>query len=134
MTSGAVALGGMLGAGARHAITLGLPSTGGLPWATFVVNISGCLLMGVVMILVVETPGLNPLFRPFVGVGMLGGFTTFSTYSAEVFALHRAGEHLLGGAYLVGTATGAIGAVCLGSAITRRHLSHRVDECKRREP
>jgi CrcB protein len=134
VTSGAVALGGMLGAGARHAVALGIPGTGGLPWATFAVNVSGCLLMGVVMALVVEVPGIHPLVRPFVGVGLLGGFTTFSAYSAEVLALHQAGEHLLGGAYLLGTAAGAIGAVCLGAAMTRRYLSHRVDVRHRGEP
>jgi CrcB-like protein, Camphor Resistance (CrcB) len=69
-----IAVGGMAGAAARHALELLWPtSTGGFPWATFATNVAGCLLIGILMVHVVETGRPHPLVRPFLGVGVLGG-------------------------------------------------------------
>lgn len=89
---GAIALGGGLGALARYGLTVALPTPPGhFPWATFVTNVSGCFLIGVLMVLVTEVWTAHRLVRPFLGVGVLGGFTTYSTYAVEFHGLLRPG-------------------------------------------
>ena len=80
----AVAAGGVLGAVARYGLTTAIPHRpGGFAWATFGINVTGCLLIGVLMVLVEEVWTGRRLLRPFLGVGVLGGFTTFSTYTLD---------------------------------------------------
>jgi CrcB protein len=115
-----IAVGGGLGALARFGIGRLWPtSAGGFPWATFVVNASGCLLIGVLMVLIHEVWSAHPLVRPFVGVGVLGGFTTFSTYSEEVRDLLRPGTAAVALMYLAGTVVVALLAVLAGVRLTR---------------
>jgi CrcB protein len=116
-----IAAGGALGACARH--TLGLAWPTGLarfPWATFVINVSGCFLIGVLMVLITEVWSAHRLLRPFLGVGVLGGYTTFSTYTVEVQRLVAAGAARTGLLYAAGTALAALAAVYAGIAVTRR--------------
>lgn len=115
----AIAAGGMLGAAARHAVSVVIPNGDGFPWSTFVVNASGCLLIGVLMVVILETGPPHPLARPFLGVGVLGGYTTFSTYTVEIHALLRDNQIDLAASYLVGTVVVALVAVQLGVASTR---------------
>ena len=129
----AIALGGVLGACARHALELAWPTPdGGLPWATFVTNASGCLLIGVLMVHVVEVGGAHPLLRPFVGVGVLGGFTTFSTYAVQAVLLAD-GHPARAAAYVVATPVVALVAVTAGVVTARastrlaRRLARRDD-------
>jgi CrcB protein len=115
-----IALGGMLGASARHALELlWSASPEQWPWATLVTNASGCVLIGMVMVQVVEVGRAHPLFRPFLGVGLLGGYTTFSTYAAQTRALwthsHPAGSLL----YLFLTPVLALVSVVLGVVLAR---------------
>jgi CrcB protein len=115
-----IALGGGLGALARYGVGRLWPTpAGGFPWATFAVNVVGCLLIGVLMVLIGEVWSAHPLARPFLGVGVLGGFTTFSTYAAEVRELLRPGTVLVGFGYLAGTVLGALLAVLAGVRLTR---------------
>ena len=125
----AVALGGMLGASGRYAVELAWPhDAGSLPWATLVVNASGCLLIGALMVYVVEVSAgalRHRLVRPFLGVGVLGGYTTFSTYSVQTETLVAGGRPLLGVAYLVGTLAAGLVAVVVGMAIARTFAGRR---------
>jgi CrcB protein len=122
----AIALGGGLGALARYGIALLLPTApGGFPWATFVTNILGCLLIGVLMVLISEVWSAHRLVRPFLGVGVLGGFTTFSTYAVEIRGLLQPGTAGLAFAYLAGTLAGAMLAVFTGVVTTRTLVSLR---------
>jgi CrcB protein len=115
-----IAAGGMLGAGARHAASQAWPAPAdSFPWATLGVNAVGCLLIGVLMVFVVEVGGAHPLLRPFAGVGVLGGFTTFSTYAVETSQLLRYGDHVLALAYWAGTLLLALVAVTLGVVSAR---------------
>jgi fluoride exporter len=116
-----VAAGGVLGSLARWAVGLALPTpAGSFPWATFGINVLGSLLMGVLVVVVTEVREAHPLVRPFLGVGVLGGFTTFSTFATDAHAL-LAGEHRATAlAYLAATVVGAVGACALGVAATRR--------------
>jgi fluoride exporter len=115
-----VALGGGLGALARYGIGRAWPTpAGGFPWATFTINVVGCLLIGVLMVLITEVWSAHPLARPFLGVGVLGGFTTFSSYAVEIRGLLRPGMVPVAFAYLAGTVLAALLAVLAGAWLTR---------------
>ncbi|WP_405432444.1 fluoride efflux transporter FluC [Micromonospora sp. NBC_00617] len=121
-----IAAGGVLGAlsraGLQHVVPHA-PTT--FPWATFGVNVSGCLLIGVLMAVLGHLGGGHPLARPFLGVGMLGGFTTFSTYAVDVQQALVAGAPGVALAYLAATALGALVAVGLGDAAATGLLRRR---------
>ena len=116
-----VSLGGVLGALARWLLTSLFPSpAGGFPITTFAINAVGCLLMGALVVLVSEARQAHPIVRPFLGVGVLGGFTTFSTYAVEAHELLTAGHVGVAGLYLVATIVTALLAVVVGLILTRR--------------
>lgn len=116
-----VAMGGALGALARWAVAEALPhDPGRFPWSTFSVNVAGCLLIGALMVVVVERWSHRPLARPFLGTGVLGGFTTFSTYAVDTRGLLAAGQTALAAAYLLGTLVVGLLAVVVGLRLTER--------------
>lgn len=117
----AIAAGGALGALGRYGLSVALPHRpGSFPWSTFTTNVSGCLLIGVLMVFLTEVAGRpHRLARPFLGVGILGGFTTFSTYTVEVQQLVAGGAPRLAFAYLFATVAGALVAVQVGILATR---------------
>ncbi|MEV4412443.1 fluoride efflux transporter CrcB [Catellatospora sp. NPDC049609] len=116
----AVSAGGVLGALARYAVGLAVPpSPTGFPWGIFGVNVSGCLLIGVLMVLVTEVWPGHRLLRPFLGTGVLGGYTTFSTYTVDIVRLIESGAGAVAAAYLVGTLLIALPAVYGGTVVTR---------------
>ena len=119
---GVVALGGAFGASARYGAGLLWPSSGPgqFPWTTLLVNVTGCALIGVLLVAVTEGRPVHPLVRPFLGTGVLGGFTTFSTYAVDVHRLLVAGRPGPGPAYLVLTLLAAMTAVWAGAGSTRR--------------
>lgn len=122
-----IALGGGLGALARFGLARWLPTEPGrFPWGTFLTNVIGCALIGVLMVLVTEVLQAHPLVRPFFGVGVLGGFTTFSTYAVETQELLRPGEVVLAFAYLAGTLLAALLAVLAGVALARSLTGSKV--------
>ncbi|MFJ3637141.1 CrcB family protein [Streptomyces sp. NPDC090112] len=119
----AVAAGGALGASARYGVSLLWPAApGAFPWATLWINASGCALIGVLMVLIGEggRTSPHPLLRPFAGVGVLGGFTTFSTYALDFSRLLDEGEAALALGYGALTVVAALGAVWPAAAVTRR--------------
>lgn len=117
---GVIAFGGGLGALGRYGLAHLLPTRSGqFPWATFVTNVLGCLLIGVLMVLITEVWSAHRLVRPFLGVGVLGGFTTFSTYAVEMRGLLQPGTVGVAFAYLAGTLIAALLAVLLGVWATR---------------
>lgn len=116
-----VAAGGILGALARHGIATAWPTRDdGFPWATFVVNGTGCLAMGVVMAWLLGRKRSHPLMRPFLGPGVLGGYTTFSTYAVELDQLLRAGRPGTALAYLGGSVMIGLAATLVGWHLVRR--------------
>ncbi|MEU4110402.1 fluoride efflux transporter CrcB [Streptomyces sp. NPDC027717] len=121
-----VALGGGIGATLRYAASLLWPvQNPGFPWTTLLVNVTGCAVIGVFMVLISEVWTAHRLVRPFFGTGMLGGFTTFSTYAVEIERLVDAGEARTALAYLATTLLAALGAVGLAAVLTRRVLAWR---------
>ena len=121
-----VALGGALGALARWAVAGALPrGEGAWPWATVTVNLVGCLLLGVLLgVLEVRRPN-DARLRVFAGTGVLGGFTTFSTFAVEVTDLLAAGALLMAAGYVVVSALGGVVAVALGLAAGRSTATAR---------
>lgn len=119
-TLAAISAGGVCGALARYEISTALPHrSGAFDWATFAINVSGCLLIGVLMVLITEVVQAHKLVRPFLGVGFLGGYTTFSTALVEVqrgVEDDMARSALL---YLFGTLICALPAVQAGVWLTR---------------
>lgn len=116
----AIAVGGMVGASARYGAGRLWPTHGhDLPWTTLGINALGCLLIGALMVAVIEVGGTHPLLRPFVGVGVLGGFTTYSTYAVDVVALVDAGRPGRALAYGALTVVVALAAVVAGVAAGR---------------
>ncbi|MER6348845.1 fluoride efflux transporter CrcB [Streptomyces sp. NPDC001595] len=119
-----VALGGGLGATARYAVSLRWPAApDGFPWATFWINVVGCAVIGVLLVAVTEVRPAHPLVRPFFGTGVLGGFTTFSTYAVEIRHLLDAGRLATAFAYLAATLCAALAAVWLAAVAARRLLT-----------
>ncbi|WP_405759948.1 fluoride efflux transporter CrcB [Streptomyces sp. NBC_01420] len=123
---GVVALGGAVGASARYGAGLLWPTaTGTFPWTTLVVNVVGCAVIGVFMVIISEVWAAHRLVRPFFGTGVLGGFTTFSTYAVDIERLvskDRAGTGLV---YLGVTLLAALAAVWSAVWLTRRALAWR---------
>jgi CrcB protein len=109
------ALGGALGALARWAVTTALPHTpGAWPWATLVVNLTGCLAIGALLAVLLARFPSSPWLRPFLAVGVLGGYTTYSTFAVDVVQLARSDRGLLAVAYVLASVLGGLFAVILG--------------------
>jgi CrcB protein len=114
------ALGGALGALARWGVTTALPhSPGGWPWATLLVNITGCLSIGVLLAVLLARFPDSPWLRPFLAVGVLGGYTTYSTFAVDVVQLAEAGRGVLAAAYVLASVLGGVLAVVLGLLVGR---------------
>jgi fluoride exporter len=112
------ALGGALGALARWGVVLALPrSSGEWPWATLAVNLSGCLLIGVLIAVLAARRPDDDHLRTFLGAGVLGGFTTFSAFAVEVADLLRAGTAVVAATYVAVSVLGGLLAVAVGLRI-----------------
>jgi fluoride exporter len=99
-----IAAGGAIGSVARWAVGHALPHRPGeLAVATVAVNVVGALALGVLMVFILEVWPPTRLVRPFLGVGVLGGFTTFSTYALDTTDLLRLGRPATAAVYLFGT-------------------------------
>ncbi len=120
-----ISAGGVIGALARYGIGRAFPATpGAFPWATFAINVAGCFLIGVLMVVVIHVIPAQTLIRPFLGVGILGGFTTFSTYAVDTVRLLQADSPATAVAYLFGTLAAAMLAVYAGTAAARLMVFH----------
>ena len=127
----AIAVGGILGSEARYALGLALPhAAGAFPVATAIINVSGSLALGALMVVLTELVTPHRLVRPLLGVGVLGGYTTFSTPMVDVQQLLRAGRPLLGrpgdrgGRGLSPAATAALGTGLCGALSTYSTFSY----------
>lgn len=92
---------------------------GVFPLGTFVVNISGALLLGLVFTLMTERFMVSPQTRSAIAIGFIGAYTTFSTLSYETMRLLEDGAYLVGGLNAIGSVVIGLVAVYLGSAIGR---------------
>jgi CrcB protein len=117
----AVALGGVLGAEARYGLGQLVPERRAqFPWATFIVNVSGCLLIGCLMAVILGLTAPHRLARPFLGVGILGGYTTFSTCVIDAERLVTEHHLVLALGYVASTLAACLAAVAVATIATQR--------------
>lgn len=116
-----VFLGGGLGSATRHGVNVLAAKLWGVqyPVGTLCINILGSFAMGLVVEYWAVKSGLPQQARLFLTTGVIGGFTTFSTFSLEVALLNSRGEIMLGGLYIVGSLILGIGGLYAGMALVR---------------
>jgi CrcB protein len=117
----AVSLGGGVGAAARLGAYRAAPEV----WSTLAVNLLGCALIGVLVVLTTEVWRAHPLVRPFLGTGVLGGFTTLSTYTLDAHRLWTAGDRAVAAGYLVGTLLACVAATAVAVTVVRALVAGR---------
>ncbi|WP_042427355.1 fluoride efflux transporter FluC [Streptacidiphilus anmyonensis] len=115
-----IAVGGGIGSIARYGLARAIPTpAGGFPWATLITNVVGCAVLGGLMYLVLEVWPPSRYRRPFLGVGVCGGFTTFSTAMVETRGLLGGGHLGTAGLYLLASVVLGLLAVFGGAALAR---------------
>ena len=116
-----IALGGAAGAIARYQVAAMIQARipAGFPWGTFLVNITGCLVMGVATVLLTERLVVHPNWRFLIPIGFIGAYTTFSTFEMETFRAVTEGSWLIGAANVVGSVLAGYVALWLGVVLTR---------------
>jgi CrcB protein len=119
-----IALGGAVGAVLRYGVSTGVYRWlgQGFPYGTVVVNVTGSLAMGILYVLFLERGDLSAEWRAAVLVGLLGAFTTFSTFSVETVSLFEAREHGRAIANIVLSVGLCVMATWVGVSISRRML------------
>jgi len=116
----AAAVGGVLGALARWGVGTALPSpAGGWPTATLLVNLTGCLLIGVLLAVLTARAPTHPWLRPFLATGVLGGYTTYSTFAVDTVHLAEAGAWAAAAGYVLASVAGGVLAVAAGLRLAR---------------
>jgi CrcB protein len=120
-----VFLGGGLGASLRHGVNLltaRLFPALGFPLATLVINVTGSMVMGVLIAIFAFKGGGTQHWRLFLTTGILGGYTTFSTFSLDVALLYERGDLVQAALYVLGSVVLSILGILLAMAITRQVL------------
>ena len=122
----AVSCGGVLGALARYGLQVAYPHKAGeFDWTILGVNASGCLLIGIIAVLITASPGAHRLARPFLVTGVLGGYTTFSTYIVDIQRALVLGAPRTALLYGVATLATALPAAWAGMAVGKAMLARR---------
>ena len=116
-----IAVGGALGSVSRYLLSMAvLRTTGSLfPAGTFVVNVVGCVVFGMIAGAAEQRVQLAPDLRPFLLVGVLGGFTTFSSYAFESVSLIRDGQFVWASINVVGQVVAGLIGLAIGFALMR---------------
>jgi CrcB protein len=119
----AVAAGGAVGAVARYALSSAWPTpTGRFPWSTLTINTTGSVALGFLLLLVVRRFPGDHLARPLLATGVIGAYTTFSTFVVEAVLLVRDGKAPVAALYVGASVTIALGALWSGAAAGRAVL------------
>ena len=130
----AVAVGGGIGSEARYLLSAAFPAGHGFPWAIFAVNVSGCFFLGLLMVYLLEVWPPRRFLRPFLAVGLVGGYTTFSTFAGGVMTLLTSHAGALADAYALTSILAALVAVWCGMKVgrTAAGLPARITERRER--
>jgi CrcB protein len=121
LTAVAIAVAGALGALARYGLDgwISRHAPTSFPWGTFAINVSGSFLLGLLFVLMTERYRPDPWLRSAVTIGLLGAYTTFSTFSLETYRLAEDGAYGLAFANVVGSVTVGLAAVYAGVVLGR---------------
>lgn len=125
-----VAIGGVAGSLLRASVgsAVAHPTTG-WPWSTVIVNVVGSGALAFVLVLLLERFPRARLPRPLIGTGLIGGFTTFSTFAVDTVHLSRGGRPVMAVLYvvatLIGTGLAAVAGLCAARAFDRLHDQQR---------
>jgi CrcB protein len=116
-----VAIGGALGSLARYGLDrlIERRSFSIFPWSTFTINVSGCLLIGFVIAALVDHNHTPAWLRIGLAMGVLGGYTTFSTFAQETLDLMEARDYAVAGLYALSSLTVGVVAVYVGTSLGR---------------
>ncbi|WP_165499088.1 fluoride efflux transporter CrcB [Gramella sp. KN1008] len=114
-----VFIGGGLGSSLRYVISKYLNASSLLPYGTFLVNIIGSLILGIILGWAIRSNALNNSTNMLLGVGFCGGFTTFSTFSFENYSLIKTGDYLSFSVYFFGSLVLGVLAVLIGILISK---------------
>jgi CrcB protein len=120
-----VGVGGFAGANARYLLGSWIAARLGptFPWSTLVINVTGSFLIGLLLTFLALRVDLPSAWRLLLVVGFLGGYTTFSSYSAEAIGLFAQGRWIHGAAYVLGSNGLALSATLAGIGLATRSLS-----------
>jgi fluoride exporter len=110
----AIAVGGGIGSVARYLLSAAFPAGLGFPWAIFAVNVSGCFCLGLLMVYLLEVWPPRRFLRLFLAIGLLGGYTTYSTYAGGVLTLLNGHKPALADSYALSSVVAALVAAWLG--------------------
>jgi CrcB protein len=123
----AVAIGAALGGVARYYLGSAIQHRVGptFPWGTLVINVSGSLLLGVLMRYALSTPSVSAELRALLTTGFCGGYTTFSTYSYETATLLEDGQYGRAGVYAMASVVVALVATFAGFVLARELIALR---------
>ncbi|HET9799055.1 MAG TPA: fluoride efflux transporter CrcB [Gemmatimonadaceae bacterium] len=123
----AVALGAGVGGVSRYLLSSAIQQRAGtsFPWGTFIVNVSGSLLLGFLIRYALATPSLSVEMRALLTTGFCGGYTTFSTYSYETATLLEDGQYSRAGLYAVASVLLALVGTVAGFALAREAIALR---------
>jgi CrcB protein len=118
----AVAIGGALGTLARYGLDRAIPTSAGhFPTATLIINLSGSLLIGLLLPIALAQASRRPLIRPFLVTGVLGGWTTFSALATDAATLLKSGHPLFAFGDLGLTVVGGVALVAAGFYLSPAH-------------
>lgn len=116
----AISAGGVVGTAARYAIGRVVHiAPGSFPWATFAINVTGSFLLGAFLAWLFARRPADRYLRPFVAIGVLGGYTTFSTAMVETAVLGKDGHVVVAAVYVVASLAGGLAAVAAGFLAAR---------------
>lgn len=115
-----VAAGGALGAAARfEVVDLSAVPSGHFPWATLAINATGSFVLGLLAVVVATRLPSDRYLRPFVATGLLGGYTTYSTFAVEADLLLKDGHGALAAAYVAASLSTCVLAAAAGMLAAR---------------
>jgi CrcB protein len=116
-----IAIGGAAGAIARYQLAAVIQARipAGFPLGTFVVNVTGCLVMGIAMTLLTDRLVVHPNWRYLIPVGFIGAYTTFSTFEYETFRAITEGSVMIGFGNIIASVVAGYAALWLGVVFAR---------------